>query len=704
MRKIVTLIKNNIPLLLLGCVALIHFVIAARMNVSSYNNFDFGKFDLGNMTQMLWNTLHGRFLYMTDYFGTNLPRWSMSHVDPILLLFVPIFAVFQHPLTLVISQLILVISSSFIIYFIALDRLKSKLASALIGISFLLYPAVGFLNSRTGFHGVSAVIPFFLLAFYLFEHMYYVSSFSKRGHVLFWLMLVLTMAGKEQLPLYVFLFGLFIVILRPVARKLGFFVMGAGLLWFIAAFIIIIPAYSKQRVEGYTKFANSMKIDTSSARDVALPNYFLSRYEGFGDSYVEIAVNSVLDHKKAIKVFFGGDKPDNLNKTFEPLMFLPLLSPQTLIFAGPDFFANYMTTAGGIGTAEIGNHRISMIIPVLFISVIFAIEFIGILMANLFSKTASMFKMKFVLSPTLFFIVFGTVLVFLGGYTSQKFNNPVYQWLNQAVGRRIAAVTVFAKFDKNTAKQDLKFGEVLKLTELENKDVECANKIISIIPQEASVSGPDYLGAHLSMRETYAIFPALYNEADYVIVDVFSRKILNILDIEADLVRDVVKQLIVSDSYTLHTGCGNLFVFKKEKNEKQSELLPLQERNNYDAAYDQEFFQNLKIADFKLPTVIRHGEKGTLEVVYHKAGPSKLDDYVLFMTFVNNKTGEVFQMANLPSYALIRPEEWKENRYYIEDLDVALPAFVDAGEYKVFIGMTNRIRTRSIYLGNIKFE
>ena len=92
------------PFVILSFFVMLFFLVNVRMNLFSYNNFDMGKFDLGNMAQMLWNTMHGRFMYLTDYFGTNLPRWSMSHVDPILLLFLPIFALFQHPLTLVFSQ------------------------------------------------------------------------------------------------------------------------------------------------------------------------------------------------------------------------------------------------------------------------------------------------------------------------------------------------------------------------------------------------------------------------------------------------------------------------------------------------------------------------------------------------------------------------------------------------------------------------
>src|SRR3990172_8932606 len=111
--------KEHLDLITLTFVIILFFLINARINLFSYANFDFGKFDLGNMSQMLWNTLHGRFMYLTDYFGTNLPRWAMSHVDPILLLFLPLFAAYQHPLTLVVSQFVLVILSAFLVYKIA---------------------------------------------------------------------------------------------------------------------------------------------------------------------------------------------------------------------------------------------------------------------------------------------------------------------------------------------------------------------------------------------------------------------------------------------------------------------------------------------------------------------------------------------------------------------------------------------------------
>ena len=38
----------------------------------------------------------------------------------------------------------------------------------------------------------------------------------------------------------------------------------------------------------------------------------------------------------------------------------------------------------------------------------------------------------------------------------------------------------------------------------------------------------------------------------------------------------------------------------------------------------------------------------------------------------------------------------------LENLEVTIPKFVDPGDYYVFVGMGNKIRTRSIYLGDVE--
>jgi len=686
--------------LLLAALAVINIAVNLRINIFRYNNFDFGKFDLGNMSQMLWNTMHGRFMYLTDYFGTNLPRWAMSHVDPILLLFLPLFALYQHPLTLVVSQFVMVILSAFLVYKIAYLRLGSKAASAMLGISYLLYPALGYLNAWTGFHGVTAAVPFFFGAFYVFEKMYKEKNFSKKNLIIFWVLLIITMAGKEQLPLYVIMYSLFILFCRPlkeegkkfyqtITGKLALSMFVVASLWFVAAFFIIIPAYSQYRVTGYNKFAREIGIVGDTTRDVSKPNYFLSRYDAFGESYTDVLVGMVLDHQKAIRIFFGGDRIDNLRKTFDPLLFLPLAYPQILLMAVPDFLINYLTSADGVGTAEITNHRISMIIPVLFISTIYAIGMIADALGNFRKRRPRVIKGVQIL--------FSLVLVVAGIRTSYAFNNPVYLWIDQAVRKR-----VFAGSDPEAVwKSRLKVGDVVKLPDLDNKDVECAEKIVGLIPDGVSVTGPDYLGAHLSLRETYAIFPALYTSADYVIVDVFSRKILTILDVETSLVRDVTGDIIKSKDYELLTGCGNLFVFKKVGPHEKTDLLPMQEKFNYPAKYEYNILFGTEIADFDYPKEVSRGIPENFRLVFFKRESDSLNGFVMYMTFMNEKTGDLYEIASLPSFSLIQPADWDSDRYYIEDLKINFPSFLDPGDYRVFAGMSNKVKTRNLYLGNI---
>ena len=275
----------------------------------------------------------------------------------------------------------------------------------------------------------------------------------------------------------------------------------------------------------------------------------------------------------------------------------------------------------------------------------------------------------------------------------------MYLWFTQAVKKR-----VYAKYDKEIIKRsDLKVGDIVKLSDLDVKDNECSNAIINMIPKDPSisVSGPDNLGDHLSMRETYAIFPALWDTADYDIADVLSQKISGVLDLSVNIVKDVAENVISSPNYKLMMGCGNLFLFKKVAPYQKSDLLPIQERYQYNEKYAYDLSENLRVVDFNLPSQATRGVAEKTTIVYKRIGKGTLDGFILYMTYVNKKTGQLYQVANLPSFAVSRPTEWTQERYYIENVDVALPSYLPTGEYDAFISLTNRIKARSLYLGDL---
>mgnify|MGYP001380124544 CR=1 FL=1 len=709
--KVKQFINKNFYLLAVVAFSCVNFFVALKLNTFRYNNFDFGKFDLGNMTQMVWYTLNGKFMYLTDYFGSNVPRWSMSHVDPLLALFTPIFAVFPHPLTLVVSQLFIVVFSSILIYAIANLELKSKLSAFLISLAYILNPSMGFINGTMGFHAVTAAIPFFLGAFYLFEKMYKENSFSKKGLICFWILLVLTMAGKEQIPLYIFMWGIFILFFRSMGAgpfkfkkswfgeffkqktaKTGLSMAIVGLFWFITAFFIIIPKNSHYRIESYEKFIDSLGIEIDANSDVTMENYFLGRYNDFGNSYTEIIKNMIVNHPRLIRVFFSGDRLDSLDRTFKPVSYLPFANPAMLLISAPDFLINYLVTEEGLGVEEVENHRISMIIPVLFVSSIYAISMLREIVFALGPKLKKYYPVPAV--------ILSVLLLFSSYQTSVEYNNPLYLWFKQAILRRVSADLDLG--DKNLS--ELEVGDVVKLPDLDLKDVKCANAVISHIPDDASVSGPDNLGDHMSMRETYAIFPALWNEADYVIVDVQSRKLLGILGLNKNIIKDLTESLVSTEKYDLVMACGNLYLFKKGEPGERTGLIPIQERFEYPAKYDFEILDLIRVVDFSIPDEVTREKVSKGQLVYQKMNNDGMDGYLFYVTFVNKETEKIFQVANLPSFAFLGPSDWTKNLYYVEDVDIALPAYVDPGDYSVFFSLSNKIKMRSMYLGDVSVK
>ena len=689
-------ILNDKHILILTVYSLIVFASMIKINFFRYENFDMGKFDLGNMTQMSWYTLKGKFMYLTDYFGSNVPRWSMSHVDPILVIFIPLFFVFPHPLTLVIAQNLLIILASFFIYQIALLRTKNKLFSLFISLAYLTYPALGFLLAWTGYHGVTPAIFFFLWFFYL------ILKSEEEGKILNFfdylklsILLIITLSGKEQISLYFLLLGIY-MFLTTRYRKFSIFVSIFSLIWFATCFFYIIPINAHYRIESFEKFSNELGISKEDIPNLYSSNYFLARYADFGDSYSEILKNMLLNPIKTSAIFLSGDKLDNLHLTFGPLFYLPLLMPLFLLIASPDFLINYSTTQGGIGTSEIYNHRISMIIPVLFISIILTASFLRNFLKHYFE-----FKYVERFISVLGLLIFINCFYF-SNYVGEK--NPIFSWILSAIDKR-----VFAKSDTSVLKKNLKVGDIVRVDPLESNDRECVRKILDRIPPKVSVSGPDFMGSHLAQRETYAIFPAGKTTSDYLIVDIFSQKLLKILELNVELNRDYVQDTLKDKNYDLEFNCANLLVFKKHDGEQLNkgnaeDLMPFQVYKNYNSKVNFPIFNDLTLVDFNFNPNMKINSNSQIKYVFTKKSDRSLSGFVSFTTLVNKETGNIFQFANYPSFAYSSLDSWEQGKFYLETIDFVIPSYLEKGDYYLLVGIDNKINSRSVYLGQVKLE
>src|SRR5205823_4599595 len=79
----------------------------AALSALRHDAFLTGRFDLGNMVQTVWSTAHGHFLRMTDLHGDQISRLA-AHVDPILVLFVPLWWLWPSPQLLLVVQALVV--------------------------------------------------------------------------------------------------------------------------------------------------------------------------------------------------------------------------------------------------------------------------------------------------------------------------------------------------------------------------------------------------------------------------------------------------------------------------------------------------------------------------------------------------------------------------------------------------------------------
>jgi len=252
--------KNYFFYIVLFFYSALIFGLMVKINVFRYDDFSQGKFDLGNMTQMAWYSLRGKFMYLTDYFGSNVPRWSMSHVDPILIIFLPIFFLIPHPLTLVFSQNLLIILAAFLIFEISKLKTKNNYFSLFLAMAYLSFPALGFVLAWTGYHGVSPAIFFFLAFVYYYERVLSEERrFKLKDYIVLIVLMTITMSGKEQIPLYFLMYGFYILVSSKL-KKFSIGIMLYSIVWFLICFLVIIPHYSSYRIDSFEKFVNELKL------------------------------------------------------------------------------------------------------------------------------------------------------------------------------------------------------------------------------------------------------------------------------------------------------------------------------------------------------------------------------------------------------------------------------------------------------------
>jgi uncharacterized membrane protein len=211
---------------------------------SDYLGFRLARFDLGNMVQAVWSTAHGRPLEMTLLSGEQAVRFA-SHVDPILVLFAPLFVVWPSPLVLAGGQIAACALGALPVFWLGCRHLASEKAASLLALAYLAYPWLAW-TALDAMHPVTLAIPLFLYAIWFLD--------SDRPWA-FAVCAVLVAATGELMGLTLAALGIWYWLARG-HRRAGLVVATAGFAWTLLAVKVIVPAFHGEESPFYERFAS----------------------------------------------------------------------------------------------------------------------------------------------------------------------------------------------------------------------------------------------------------------------------------------------------------------------------------------------------------------------------------------------------------------------------------------------------------------
>ncbi len=351
-----------IPLLVCLLLIILFAIFFSTLAVQQHRVFQTNGLDLGNVDQALWYTAQGHFLHFT--LMTPIQSRLALHVEPILLLFVPLYWLnLGGPEMLLIVQATVVSIGAWPLYHIADHKLNATqhaprntrtahrpppishavhFLPLVFPLSYLLLPT---LESAVlfDFHAVTLAPTFLLFAFW---------ALVQKKDVHFIIFSLLAMACKEDLSLVVAMLGLYAGLARWRWRLAGL-TIGLSLAWFALALLVIQP-----------RFAPGGNIQ-------------LDRYAWLGDTPLAMVQTMftqpglVFDH-----VWSQANLPGYLSMLFFPTAFLALLSPLTLLPMLPTLAVNLLSANPFTWRLE-DFHYGAPLAPFLFISAIYGIRGMG---------------------------------------------------------------------------------------------------------------------------------------------------------------------------------------------------------------------------------------------------------------------------------------------------------------------------------------
>jgi uncharacterized membrane protein len=290
------------------------FTVVSTFSIINYESFLF-TYDHGLFNQVFWNTIHGRFFQSSlssaassaSLIDRQLSYPSYIHLGQHFvidfILWLPIYALFPSPVTLIFLQVALIVAAGIVLYFLARHYLSVPL-SVMITASY--YGANGVIGPTLGNFYEHCQIPLFVFSLLL--------ALEKQRWVLFWIFAALTLGTREDAGITLFGIGVYLIFSRRYPR-VGIALCALSFSYVVFITNTIMPMFS---------------VDSSR---LYLANYFRKFVKTETPSTLELLWAIISQPQIIIQVLFTNFSRRILYLLghWLPLAFVPVITPSAWI-------------------------------------------------------------------------------------------------------------------------------------------------------------------------------------------------------------------------------------------------------------------------------------------------------------------------------------------------------------------------------------
>ncbi len=276
-----------------------YLLVFGTLSVLRHVSLHSGGVDLGVFDQPIWNSLYGRLMEVSIVPDT--PNLLGQRFSPILIGFVPLYALWSDPLVLLIAQTFALGLGALPIYWFAREKIGCALALVIVW-AYFASPAVENVNLYE-FHEVALVAVFFAFGTFLLLRRHY------KG---FFICLALALLSKEEVAFTLVVFGIYIFLIQR-RRLLGLALSSFGVAWGILVLQYVIPFFrGSEYGTGYYYFGYGAVSGGG-------------RYEYLGKSLFDIAVTVLTRPNIVLQSLLVPEKLEYVLHFLIPLGFAPLI-------------------------------------------------------------------------------------------------------------------------------------------------------------------------------------------------------------------------------------------------------------------------------------------------------------------------------------------------------------------------------------------